>query len=161
MILVFLGTEKDVDNNTEIVRFHYKPNILSEDEYVKGREVIEDNINPPQSKYYSYKPFYIEATKDIVWRAQKDDIVRKSFEFGSEMMIQFAEENKALGITQDGKTSQVRSIMKPVRDAVLDGALYDALNELDSIPQSSFDTKYITQARIDKYKNLILEFLQP
>jgi hypothetical protein len=56
-------------------------------------------------------------------------------------------------------TKTVRQNMAEVTAALSTGSLYDAIDEIQSIPAEAKDGKYITDARLDKYQKKIEEFL--
>ena len=163
MILVF--TEKTQDEREKITAFHFQPDSLSEEVKQQGYFVEEGSETAPSLPEHStrqYLPYYDKTTEEVVWELTEPDldlIIERTFEFGQSLLKRFAKENTQLGITQAGETSRVRAVMRDVRDALLDGSPNDAITELDMIAQEDFDDTFITQARIDEYKNKILEFL--
>jgi hypothetical protein len=86
-------------------------------------------------------------------------IVKSAIAFGSQLIEEFATENILLGITQDSMTKTVRQNMAEVTAALSTGSLYDAIDEIQSIPAEAKDGKYITDARLDRYQKKIEEFL--
>lgn len=77
-----------------------------------------------------------------------EDSVTNARHFGAQIIVEFAAKNVILGITADGMTGSVRKTCAEVIDCLLTGSLYDAINELRAIPTGSYDSKYITAARI-------------
>jgi len=77
---------------------------------------------------------------------------------GQMLIRKFIEENIMLGITEAGKTKVVRQAMREVTDCLNTGALFDAIDELRSIPAELKDGVFISDARILSYINEIEEF---
>jgi hypothetical protein len=89
----------------------------------------------------------------------RDNILTPAMVFGNELIKEFASENIAMGITQDGLTSWVRDIAADIMGAVSTGSLYDAMVHIKHIDPSEYDTKYITAARLLSYLNKIEAYL--
>jgi hypothetical protein len=68
--------------------------------------------------------------------------------FGQNMMAQFAGQNLQLGITAAGKTKFVRQTMQEVTNCLTTGSLIEAIAEIKAIPQASYDSTFITAARL-------------
>lgn len=79
--------------------------------------------------------------------------------FSADLLNQFAAENIAMGITQDNKTEDVLDVMLPVMNALQGGAPTIAIKRAKAIPESSYDSKYVTAARLLAYVNKIEAFL--
>lgn len=79
--------------------------------------------------------------------------------FGQNLMTKFAAENVMLGITQDGKTGEVLNKMAPIISALQSGSLYEAITRAKAINPTTYDTKYITHARIYSFINEIEAYL--
>jgi hypothetical protein len=119
----------------------------------------------------------VEAVEEVLavpayWTAQKkadaEDIkaketvhtaVKAAIDFGSQLLVDFATENVLLGITADGMTKTVRQNMSEIILALQTGSLYDAIDEIDSFPVENKDAKYITDARLQEYRDKITNFL--
>jgi hypothetical protein len=110
----------------------------------------------------------IEVTEDSTLKttiAQQDAVVAaqaavsKAISFGQQLITEFAAENIVLGITQDGQTGVVLDKMSSVMTALQSGSLYEAMNRAKAIPQSDYDNKYITYARIMSFVNKIEAYL--
>ena len=86
-------------------------------------------------------------------------VVRKAQAFGQGLMTKFAAENVMLGITQDGKTGEVLDKMTGVVNAMQSGSLYEAIARAKAIPQSEYDSKYVTNARLYSFINEIERYL--
>lgn len=78
---------------------------------------------------------------------------------GQALIQEFITENLTLGITQAGKTKQVRQAMAEVTSCLMTGSLYDAIDELRLIPAEAKDDTFITDVRILNYINKIEEYL--
>jgi hypothetical protein len=85
--------------------------------------------------------------------------VKAAIDFGSQLLVDFASENIILGITADNMTKTVRQNMSEIILALQTGSLYDAIDEIDAIPAESKDGKYITDARLQEYRDKITNFL--
>lgn len=109
-----------------------------------GAEVIEKSEETP----------VINETQMIVEQIIDDAIV-----FGTKLLRKFAAENTIMGITQEGKTNEVRKAMREVTDAIYTGSLKDVILEARAIPVESYDSKYITAARILSFINEIEDYL--
>lgn len=78
---------------------------------------------------------------------------------GQELIITFAAENISLGITQAGMTTQVRTVTADVVSALNTGSLYDAITAARAIPSASYDTTFVTAARLLTFVNKIEDYL--
>jgi hypothetical protein len=76
-------------------------------------------------------------------------------DFGDSLVTQFAAENRTLGITAAGKSSAVLTTMAPIMSALDSGSLDVAVAMMKAIPTASYDSKFITAARILSYVNMI------
>jgi len=79
--------------------------------------------------------------------------------FGQQMLIRVAAENVRLGITQAGKTRQVRETLGDIVLCLLTGSLYDAMSLVRAIPADKKDDTFITDARLLSFINEIEAFL--
>lgn len=86
-------------------------------------------------------------------------IVTNAITFGTRLVTKFAAENIAMGITQEGMTSTVRTRMSGVLNALQTGSLYDAIAEVKAIPVEHKDGKYINDARLLSFVNQIEDYL--
>lgn len=75
--------------------------------------------------------------------------------FGADLMDRFAIENANLGVTADNMTDTVLNNMDGVMKALLSGSLKEAIRRAKAIPPESKDVKYITDARLLAYVNMI------
>jgi len=85
--------------------------------------------------------------------------VAAAVSFGQRLLIKFAAENVLLGITQRGMTSSVRHILADVVQCLQTGSLYDAMDQIRSIPSGSKDPVIITDARLLVCINLIESYI--
>lgn len=129
-------------------------NAILDPEYVKTPAV--EYVAPQPEQYRLVKK---NGTDAALSAAQVEKIVRAAMAFGNELIVEFSTENIMLGITQDGMTKQVRQNMSEVISALVTGSLYDAIDEVDAIPESAKDGKYITDERLQQYKAKIQEYL--
>jgi len=119
----------------------------------------EEDVSYEESKI---KADHIITTEDISAQIEIENvrnIVRNAREFGQKLMDEFAADNVALGITQDGMTKTVRQNMSEVMMALMSGSLYDAIDEAKAIPNECKDIKYITDERLLNYINKIEIYL--
>lgn len=86
-------------------------------------------------------------------------VIQNAMNFGNGLIMEFAAENVAMGITQDGMTGVVRRNCSQVIDCLLTGSLYDAIIELRAIPEDKKDAKYLTNARLLIFINKIETYL--
>jgi hypothetical protein len=98
---------------------------------------------------------YTNAAQLAAVKAQ----VAKINAFSADLLAQFNAENIMLGITQDGKTEQVLDAMAGVLVALQSGSPTVAISRAKAIPSSSYDSKYVTAARLLQYVNRIEAFL--
>lgn len=79
--------------------------------------------------------------------------------FGSNLIEKFSAENVMLGITQLGKTADVRKALADVISCLDTGSLYDAMDQVRAIPDASKDAVFITNARMLGFINCIEDYL--
>ena len=90
---------------------------------------------------------------------QIKSIVGNAIAFGTSLMVEFAAENVAMGITQDGMTNHVRKAVSEVTNCLMTGSLYDAIAEIRGIPVEMKDPKYLTDVRLLAFINKIEDYL--
>lgn len=90
---------------------------------------------------------------------QTEAIVQRAMDFGQKLIKQFAAENLRMGITQAGKTAEVRTKMGDVMNALISGSLYDAIDQANAI--TDFDSTFVTEARIQGFIAQIQAYLTP
>jgi hypothetical protein len=88
-----------------------------------------------------------------------EGIVKKAENFGSDLIRKFAAENVSMGITQAGKTADVRKALGQVIICLQTGSLYDAMAEIRLIPTEDKDATFLTDARLLIVINLIEDYL--
>lgn len=89
-------------------------------------------------------------------------IVKDAIDFGNELLVTFAAENVALGITQAGKTKEVADYLADVTRYIQTGSLYEVMNEIDRLIAEGLPLKldpFISPNRINQFKNKIIEYL--
>lgn len=85
--------------------------------------------------------------------------VAKAKSFADDLLIQFASENIQLGINADDMVDEVLDVMAPVLVALQSASLTSAIKRAKAIPSASYDSKYVTAARLLQYVNKIETFL--
>ena len=90
---------------------------------------------------------------------QVEDAIREAISFGQDLIITFAAENVLLGVTQAGKTQDVRSATADAVSALATGSLYDAIAAVRAIPVEDKDATFITDARMLGFINKIETYL--
>jgi hypothetical protein len=89
----------------------------------------------------------------------KTNILAPAREIGQAIINSFAAENILLGITQYGKTNDVRKACSQITDALTTGSLYDAIAEARNIPSELKDSIFLTDARLLGMINKIETYL--
>jgi hypothetical protein len=87
------------------------------------------------------------------------NVISPARQFGNEIIDRYAAENVLLGITQLGKTKEIRHKTKEITDCLKTGSLYDAIDEIKNFPDESKDDIFITNERLLATLNLIESFL--
>lgn len=85
--------------------------------------------------------------------------VSEAMSFGDLLIQEFAAENVLLGITQAGMTGTVLVKLSGVLEAVSAGSLYEAISRIKTVPQSDYDSTFITAARLLAFVNKIEDYL--
>jgi hypothetical protein len=91
--------------------------------------------------------------------AIRTTVLTPAIAFGQEIIVTFAAENIALGITQAGMTTTVRYVTADVVAALGTGSLYDAITAARAIPVESYDATFVTAARLLSFVNKIETYL--
>ena len=89
-------------------------------------------------------------------------IVQNAINFGSNLIIEFASENIAMGITQAGKTKKVSDYLANVTRYAQTGSLYEVINELDRLMLEGLPQElepFVTEIRLNTFKQKIEEYL--
>ena len=89
----------------------------------------------------------------------KTDILSPAISFGQELITTFAAENIGMGITQTGMTTPVRTVTADIVSALATGSLYDAITAAKAIPIESYDSTFVTAARLLLFVNEIETYL--
>ena len=79
--------------------------------------------------------------------------------FGNKLLTQFAAENLGLGIEAANMVDEVLTIVAPVLVALQTGSLTSAISRIKAIPTGSYDSTFVTAARLLSYCNQIETFL--
>lgn len=161
-------TQPSWSNGTDIL---YDVNDIPTTVDEEGNPQLDSNyiyIAPQPDDSWTYHPA-VEHSWEIVEDAEAKaavdaeialkQTVQSAINFGQQLLVDFAAENIKLGITQDGMTKTVRKNMAEVMSAISTGSLYDALDEIDAIPAEAKDDKYITDERLEAYKQRIQDYL--
>lgn len=93
------------------------------------------------------------------YKATLEYKIEDAMNFGNKLMVEFTTQNILMGITQDGKTSQVRKALAEVIICLSTGSLYDAIAEVKAVPVEKRDSKYLTAARLTAFINKIETYL--
>lgn len=129
------------------VQFEITEGTLLESYIWNGTQVVVDSgYIPPEPDYASLGAM----------------AVKRAVEFGQELMIRFAGENVALGITQAGKTKEVADYLADVTRYLQTGSLYEVINEIDSLILAGIPSElspYITQVRMEEFKSKVNNYL--
>lgn len=90
------------------------------------------------------------------------NLVKQAMTFGQGLIITFAAENVAMGITQANKTRQVATYLSNLQVFLNSGSLYGALQEIDDIITAGIPenlSPYVTEERLLEYKEIIEDYL--
>lgn len=124
-------------------------------EVIVEREVVEntplENIQGILDLVLLYQP---SMQKLAVFKR-----VEAAKTFGQGIISEFATENIMLGITQAGKTTDVRRATADIMSALQTGSLYDAMEEIKRVPFEEKDDTFLTNDRLLKYLHRIEEYL--
>lgn len=129
-------------------------NILDKDGNIIGMLELPDGTS---EEIWAEK--LAEYTKTIPIQEKIKASVKSAKDFANQLIIDFATENIMLGITQDGKTGIVLQKLTSVLFAMITGSLYEAITRVKEIPESDYDDKYITAARLLIFVNKIEAYL--
>jgi hypothetical protein len=135
---------------------------LDENGNPTGNNIVIPAVPEVTEEFSLVKADYVITLSDISAEVAKqalEETVRRAIDFGIQLLVEFASENIALGITADGKTSDVRKAMSEVTSALTTGSLHDAIAEARLIQEADKDDKYITNERLLEYINKIETYL--
>jgi hypothetical protein len=99
---------------------------------------------------------YVYAHNPVDMTVYVAEKIINAMQFGRKIMAEYGASNVLAGLTVD----QVKSVMQTlsgVQAAILTGSLYVALDEIAAITP---DGTLITQAKLDKFKHKIQDYLQ-
>lgn len=89
-------------------------------------------------------------------------IIKNAVDFGQGLIINFAAENVAMGITQAGKTRDVATYLAPLQVLLNGGSLYgaiDTINDLITAGIPSDLSPFVTETRLLEYREIIETYL--
>jgi hypothetical protein len=92
-------------------------------------------------------------------QAYIESVIGSAIAFGSSLVKSFAAQNVLLGITQAGKTNEVRNKMSGVLSALQTGSLYDAIAQAKAIDEADYDSTFITAPRLLNFVNKLETYL--
>jgi hypothetical protein len=92
-------------------------------------------------------------------KAEVSAKVAAALAFGQNLMNQFATENLIMGIDADDMVDTVLDVMAPVQTALQGGSLTSVIKRIKAVPTSSYDSKYVTAARLLSYCNQVESYL--
>lgn len=119
--------------------------ILSEESY----EAYINSISDMMAAY--------ESAKAVLGIEQ---VVNEATKFGQALMVSYAAENVLLGITQENMTGTILNRLAGVLTAIQSGSLYEVISRIREIPETDYDEKYITEARLLVFINKIEAYLE-
>lgn len=90
------------------------------------------------------------------------DLVNDSINFGQELLVDYAAENVALGITQAGKTKEVADYLSDLMRYAQTGSLYEVINEVDRLIAAGLPADlepFITLNKMNEFKQKVIDYL--
>ena len=161
-----IGCLNKITNQTEYIyhstRFKSLPAPYGKEPYVQYE--IQDGTTPDQYIWDTDEviidPNYVPPTPDYVSIGM--DAVRNAVEFGQNMIIKFAGQNIALGITQVGKTKEVADYLSDVTRYIQTGSLYEVVSEIDRLISVGIPAElspFVTETRLTEFKQEIMDYL--
>jgi hypothetical protein len=103
------------------------------------------------STYYATPQLTIVSTR-----------IAQAMNFGRSLIIRYASENVLMGITASGKTKAVADCLQQLSYYISSGSLYQAISQIDTLISDGLDeslSPFITEARLNTYKAMIVAFL--
>lgn len=86
-------------------------------------------------------------------------IVQTALSYWQQMIVIFAAENIAMGITQAGKTLLIANAMEQVAIYGSQGSLWQAYNELSNVVITPEMAPFLTEARIQWMRNQMITII--
>jgi hypothetical protein len=161
-----IGCINKQTNITEYIyiydRFKKLPKPYGSDDYVQYEilDKVSKYIWDEGTQSVIIDPNYVEPEIDYVSIGKK--IVRDAIEFGQELVIDFAGENVALGITQAGKTKEVADYLEDVQRYISSGSLYEVIDQIDDLIANTVPSSlspFVTDERLLEMKEKIEDYL--
>lgn len=138
-------------------------------------ETLENNLEGwilmSQEELEAYKLVYktqyqqyenqINQEKQLIENVKNK--VKRSLEFGQELILQFSTENILMGITQQEKTGAVVEYLGDLLKYIQTASLYEAVKEIDKLINNGVPahlSPFVTEERLSEFKQKILSFLQ-
>jgi len=84
------------------------------------------------------------------------EIIQLAFNYWQQMMITFAAENIAMGITQANKTQLIADALQEVMTYGAAGSLWQAYNALSNVKITPEMAPFLTEARIEWMRNSMI-----
>lgn len=88
--------------------------------------------------------------------------ITAAIEFGNKLVIEFAADNVALGITQAGKTKEVVDYCGNMLRYIQSGSLYEVIHEVDKLIAAGIPSglaPFVTADKLEAFKQKIVDFL--
>lgn len=145
-------------------RFKALSNEYGQEPYVQYEiqdgTITEQYIWDESSQTVILNPNYQAPAPDYV--KQGMNIVTQAISFGQHLMIKFAGENVAMGITQAGKTREVADFLEGILKYIQSGSLYEVIVEIDLIISNGIPvglSPFVTEERLLQFKQDIIDYL--
>lgn len=131
----------------------------------EGESDVTEDPNDPE---WTLVPAHYELVEDATLAAEVDaqdadaavrGALKSAMALGNQIIEDFAAENITMGITADGMTGTVLTVMAPVMDALRTGSLHEAIARAKAIDPADKDAKYVTDARLLAAVNRMEEHL--
>ena len=113
-----------------------------------------------------YRPAFMAYQASLEAASQQQKAIRKiiqdAIKFGNDIIIEFAAENIAMGITQLGKTKAVADYLADVMRYAQTGSLYEVLAEIQRLEGLGLPADlapFITTERLALFKGKIQSYL--
>lgn len=126
-------------------------NILDHSGNIVGQLTLPDDATEQQ--WTNALAMYAQSPQTL--QSYIMQIILSAAGFGTVLMAQFGAENVLMGLTED-QMDQCLTTLEPVVLACVSGSLKIAINRMNRVP---LDGIVLTAARIQKYRNLIEDYL--